>query len=78
VATKETEMKTKTYTAYAERVQHLAACRGADATDRALTMCFEARVPQLLAAALIGNMANGYSGEAGYQYLASKIAKVQA
>jgi hypothetical protein len=41
-------------------------------------MCFEARVPQLLAAALIGNMANGYSGEAGYQYLAGKIAKVRA
>lgn len=67
-------MNTKKFTDYSERVSHLAACQGADVTDRAIRMCFDAGIARKVAGGILGYAFNRHGGEAVYTYIARAIA----
>jgi len=70
-------MATKVPAHYIETATHYAACMGADATERAIVMCFAGKVTAKRAGELIGTAANFYAGEKKYEYLAELVAAVR-
>ena len=61
-----------TQTKYFEKVRHLAACQGVNATDRAIAMCYK-KTSATNAAKLISLAMNGYAGERAYTWLGAAL-----